>query len=49
MKSAIHAVIGSALIGAFSAFLGFTFLTWQFWVLIILCNTWYFTRPRDVT
>ena len=46
MKSTLHAAIGSGLIGMLLAIVGFNLMTWQFWAFVLLCNAWYFTRPR---
>lgn len=42
-----HAMLGSGFIGALLAVCNITVVTWQFWVIMIAANLWYFTRPQE--
>lgn len=45
MKIEVHAAIGGGFIGVFMAGIGFPFLTWQFWAILLPCIAWYLTKP----
>lgn len=43
----IHAMVGSGFIGGMLAVCNINVNMWQFWVIMIAANLWYFTQPKD--